>query len=74
MANIKTIFCSSELSEQATEIQTFHNMNNEIYIGISNQNTLDIMSVGLDIETAIRFVKELKKEIAILKQIQDGGK
>jgi len=67
MANIKTIFCSSEISGHTTEFEIFANESNEITLKILDRFDDRITYVILDLETAIRFSKEIKREIAIIK-------
>lgn len=67
MANIKTIFCSSEISEHNIEFEVFANESNEITLKILDRFDDRITYVILDLETAIRFAKEIKREIAIIK-------
>jgi hypothetical protein len=47
------------------------NQHNEIYISISdNQEYLNNQFIALDLLTAIKFVKHLKKEIAFIKGME----
>ena len=63
MDNIKTIFCSSEKLGFDAELQAFSNADNEIYIEIE-MGDFPCSFITLNRETAIKFVKTLKREIA----------
>lgn len=71
MENTKTIFCSSDISDVQTELEAFCNNRNEIYISIidtSENSGYNQQFVCLTKETAVKFVKHLKREIAFLIQ------
>lgn len=67
MANVKLLFYGTEGSEKT--IECYANSDEELVISIQNEYDSNITSwVYLDRETAIRFSKELRKEIAKLNQ------
>lgn len=69
MSNIKLVFLSSDKSGIKTEMQCFYNTQNEIYISISNgESIMDQQFICLDKETAVKFVKHLKKEISYIEK------
>lgn len=58
---VKLIFYGSEKSETDEEqLRCYCNINNEIYLSINEQ------FICLDKDTAIRFSKELRKQIALI--------
>lgn len=64
MANVRLVFNGTKRSDtQETELDVFANASNEIYISIEDNHPQHIC---LDRETAIRLVKELKKQIGYL--------
>lgn len=64
MENYRLVFYGTERSKtQDTELDVFANNSNEIYISIENNYPQHIC---LDRLTAIRLVKELKKQIGYL--------
>jgi hypothetical protein len=66
MANVKLLFCGSEESEtQHITLETFCNSSGEISIFI-NEEGYPKTFIVLDKSTAIRFAKELRKQIAII--------
>lgn len=75
MANVKLIFSGTTESETSeTELQCFANVNNEIYISISTKEGFpELQSIALDKKTAIRFHRELKKQISFLESEVDNG-
>jgi hypothetical protein len=62
MDDTKIVFCSSKKLGLHSELQAFHNASNEIFIKIEMEN--DSAFITLNRETAIRLVKNLKREIA----------
>ncbi len=73
MEKTKTVFCSSDLSEVNHEMLAYANSKNEIFINIydpNENNGYDNQFIALDLLTAIKFVKHLKKEIAIIKDME----
>jgi len=65
MPNVKLIFQGTERSKtDETELEVFANVYNEICISIEDQNSCSI--ICLDKSTAIRLVRELKKQIGFL--------
>lgn len=64
MANVRVVFNGTKRSEtQDTELDVFANSTNEIFISIEDNYPQHIC---LDRETAIRLVKELKRQIGFL--------
>jgi hypothetical protein len=65
MANVKTIFLSSQVSEHDSEMTTFVNTRGEIYIEISDpEDLIDTKRwICLDISTAIKLAKQLRTQI-----------
>ena len=68
MANLKLLFYDTE---SENEIQLYANTENEIFIVINKEltNVYDINTayISLDIDTAIKLSKELRRQIAIAK-------
>lgn len=66
MANVKLLFYGTEKSNtESNTIECFANSNGEISIFIEEESRPAVV-IALDKETAIRFVKELRKQISIL--------
>lgn len=66
MANIKITFYGTEKSEtNETELEVFKNASDEIFISISDNYE---QSICLDKQTAVRLVRELKKQIGFINQ------
>ena len=64
MANVRLVFNGTERSEtQDSELEIFANNKNEIFISIEDNYPQHIC---LDRDTAIRLVKELKRQIGLL--------
>lgn len=74
MARIKKSFLSSELSEMNNSIGVWCNIENEIYIRIdTGDDYVDVNSwVCLDVDTAIKFSKELRIAISQAKEVFNG--
>ena len=73
MEKIKTVFCSSDISDVNHEMLAYANHHNEIYINIKNNDDghqYNNIFIVLDLTTAIKFVKHLKKEIALIKEME----
>ena len=66
MVNVKLSFIDKE---QENELQVYCNTENEIFIGINYENFGELNSgiIAIDIDTAIKFSKEIRKQIAIAK-------
>ena len=64
MANIKTVFLDEDLE---TGIEVFINANKKIVIDITSGNQFNVAFIELNIDTAIKLSKELRRQIAILK-------
>ena len=66
MANVKLIFQGTERSKtDETELEVFANVYNEIVINLDCVNQ-EWSQICLDRSTAIRLVRELKKQIGFL--------
>lgn len=64
MANVRLVFNGTQRSEtQDSELEIFANNKNEIFISIEDNYPQHIC---LDRDTAIRLVKELKRQIGLL--------
>ena len=73
MEKTKTVFLSSDISEVNHEMLAYANTNNEIFISIKNNDVghdFNDTFIVLDLPTAIKFVKHLKKEIAFIKEME----
>lgn len=72
MANTRTMYFGSELSETNTHhIEAFANTNNEIYFCIKKDGLDSVIEpnfIVLDAKTAIKLVKDLKREIGFINQ------
>jgi len=64
MENTKIIFCSSK-EDDHSEMQAYINTQNELFITIENE-LHQFSYITLNRETAIKFVKHLKKEISYM--------
>ena len=73
MANVKLIFQGSEKSSTTeTELQVFYNTKNEIYLSIDMGHICPSF-ICLDKSTAIRFHRELKKQISFIESEAGNG-
>jgi hypothetical protein len=73
MEKTKTVFCSSDLSGVSHEMLAYANDKNEIFINIydsENNNGYNNQFICLNLLTAIKLVKHLKKEIASIKDME----
>ena len=69
MSNIKIVYGGTvESDSHEHELRAFLNFRNEIFIDIEADGGYSW--IALDKKTAIRFVKDLKREIA---KIEEGG-
>lgn len=74
MSNVKLIFLSSDKSNLETELECFFNSKNEIFISICSQNdAMDQQCICFDKETAVKFVKHLKREISFIESEVKNG-
>lgn len=70
MANVKLLFYGTEKSEtENVTIECFYNAGCELSVVISEGNYSPKHFIVLDKSTAIRFSKELRKQIALLDQL-----
>ena len=66
MANVRMIFHGTKISEtNETELELFSTVNNEVFISITDNYE---QSICLDKKTAVRLVRELKKQIGFINQ------
>jgi len=69
MERTKTIFCSAENSNVEHELEAFYNANGNLTISINDpkdESGYYFMYIELDRLTAIKLVKQLKKEISYM--------
>ena len=67
MANVKLLFCGSVESEtEKTSIECFYNAGGELSIFLDSGEEFSKRFIVLDKSTAIRFSKELRKQIALM--------
>jgi hypothetical protein len=74
MANVKVIFYDSK--EDEVELQCFATLTNNIFLSIEDtscDHDYNIQSIRLDRSTAIRLVRELKKQIGFLESEVNNG-
>lgn len=72
MANVKTVFLGTERSKtHKDELQLYANVYDEIFIAIDGVD--EGMFICLDVDTAIKLSKQLKREIGFIKQNQKDG-
>ena len=64
MEKTRIVFCSSK-DDDSTEMEAFVNTNNELYIKIEIDDTM-FGYITLNKQTAIKFVKHLKREISYI--------
>jgi hypothetical protein len=71
---VKTIFCSSELSDYTSELQVYANADGELYISITSDpnDPYSYQWICFDKQTAIKFSKAVRREISFLKDIEEG--
>jgi len=63
---VELIFYGSEKSEMPdTQLRCFCNTRNELFIGIREKDSPEIW-IALEKKTAIKFSKELRKQIALI--------
>ena len=67
MANVKISFLDFQ---DESEIQVYNNQDDEIYIAINPSDfghSYNAAWISLDVDTAVKFAKELRRQIAISK-------
>ena len=65
MANVKLLFYGSEKSEtEQHTLEVYCNTRNELFLQINSEDTNSFLC--FDKSTAIKFSKELRKQIALL--------
>lgn len=63
---VELIFYGSQRSEtDNTKLRCFCNTHYELFIGIENQNSPEFY-IAMDKKTAIKFSRELRKQIALI--------
>lgn len=68
--NIKTIYCSDDETYES-ELVAYANDKNQIFMQISYANNeYDFQHIVLDKLTAIRLVKDLKRQIAFINEME----
>lgn len=72
MERIKVSFVSSDDSFES-EIEAFINHKDELFIQINSENDYNNAFIILDIDTSVKFVKHLKKQISLVKQGGQNG-
>jgi hypothetical protein len=73
MANIKLIFQGTEKSKtEEFTLVAYSNVNNEIYLSVDNKD-FPPSHICLDKITAVRLVRELKKQIGNLESEVSNG-
>lgn len=67
MAKMKLVFYGSEISgTDETELEVFANNKNELFIQIKGEDNYYPYFIALDRDTAIKFSKEIRKQISYL--------
>ena len=67
MANVKLLFYGDASHKcETTSIEAFANQSNGLYICIEDREHSGFDHIVLDKETAIRLVKEMKRQISFL--------
>jgi glycine cleavage system regulatory protein len=65
--NVKTIYCSDD-ETYMSELMAYANDKNQIFMQITNE--YDYQHIVLDKLTAIRLVKDLKRQIAFINEME----
>jgi len=72
MANVKLVFCGDDATRQTKkEMQVYINQLRKIFIGIDDTHERtngwdNLQYIVLDKETAIKFSRELRKQISLM--------
>lgn len=67
MANVKLLFYGDASHQcETTTIEAFANQSNGLYICIEDRNSSTFDHIVLDKDTAVKLVKELKRQISFL--------
>jgi len=67
MANVKLVFCGDEETENTNkEMQMYINQFGKLYMCITDVYDDNFQYTALDKQTAIKFSKELRKQIALM--------
>lgn len=75
MSRSKIVFYGTDESEtERHELYAYGNSSDEIYIEVNDGSGehLNMGFICLDIETAVSLVKNLKREIGLIKQSKNG--
>jgi hypothetical protein len=73
--NVKTIYCCDDVSHK-TELLAYANQSNQIYIEVylpDDDSGYYSQSIVLNKKTAIRLVKDLKRQIAYINESEVGN-
>lgn len=72
MAQVKLIFFDTE---EKNQLEVFSDINQGVTLLIQSEHTISqppqIVRIGLDIPTAVKFSKELRRQIAVSKSITE---
>lgn len=72
MANTKIKFYDQNIKSERS-IEVYQNESNQLFIRINDQEfDYEFRFVTLDLATAIKFSKEVRREIAKIKEVEDG--
>lgn len=73
MTNIKTIYCSDD-QDYESELVAYANDKNQIFIQISSSNDVyDFQHIVLNKYTAIKLVKDLKRQIGFINEMEGNN-
>lgn len=73
MTNIKTIYCSDD-QDYESELVAYANDKNQIFIQISSPNDVyDFQHIVLNKYTAIKLVKDLKRQIGFINEMEGNN-
>lgn len=67
MEKIKLSFVSTD-TDLESELEAYCNSNNDLFINIKSENEYNNAHIVLNLHTAIKLVKHLKREIATIKE------
>lgn len=67
MANVKLLFYGTEISgTEEIGLECFHNQHNEVTIKLDVDQHFGLRLISMDKETAVKFSRELRKQIALI--------
>lgn len=61
---------SEESQTDENKLIAFANTENEIFISLTNDNLVEVFTC-LDLDTAVQFSKELRRQISLIKEVQN---